>query len=53
MTHGTPREVRDLVLREYEVFRMAQGGAWFYIEADNGFPFENLEALVKTIIELR
>ena len=53
MTSGTPQEVRDLVKREYEVFRMAQGGAWFYIEADNGFPFENIEAMVKTIKELR
>ena len=53
MTHGTPRDVRELVMREYEVFRMADGGAWFYIEADNGFPFENLEALVNTVGELR
>ncbi len=53
MTHGTPSDVRDLVKREYEVFQMAQGGAWFYIEADNGFPFENLEALVETIKEIQ
>lgn len=53
MTHGSPQEVRELVLREYEVFRMAEGGAWFYIEADNGFPFENLEALVRTVKEVR
>lgn len=36
MTYSTPRDVRELVLREYEAFRMAEGGAWFYIEADNG-----------------
>lgn len=53
MTHGTPRQVRELVLREYETFRMRDGGSWFYVEADNGFPFENLEALVHTIGELR
>lgn len=53
MTYGTPRMVRDLVMREYEVFRMMDGGAWFYIEADNGFPFENLETLVNTIGMLR
>lgn len=53
MTSGTPQMVRDLVMREYEVFRMSDGGAWFYIEADNGFPYENLEALVRTIQELR
>jgi hypothetical protein len=52
MTYGTPRQVRELVLREYEVFRMAEGGAWYYIEADNGFPFENLQALVDTVRSL-
>lgn len=53
MTSGTPRMVRELVLREFETFRMKDGGSWFYIEADNGFPFENLEALVGAISELR
>lgn len=53
MTHGTPRDVHDLVMREYEVFRMAEGGSWFYIEADNGFPFANLEALIETIRQCR
>ena len=53
MTFGTPGEVRDLVLREYETFRVEDGGAWFYVEADNGFPFENLEALVETIAQWR
>ena len=53
MTHGTPQQVRDLVLREYDTFKMQDGGSWFYIEADNGFPYENLEALVNTVRELR
>lgn len=53
MTYGTQQQVRDLVRKEYEVFKMADGGAWFYVEADNGFPFANLEALVNTIKELR
>lgn len=53
MTYGTPAQVRELVLREYETFRMADGGSWFYVEADNGFPFENLEALVETIARWR
>jgi hypothetical protein len=52
MTYGTPLEVRDLVLREYETFKLRDGGGWFYIEADNGFPFANLESLVNTIKEL-
>lgn len=53
MTYGSPAEVRDLVLREYETFRLYDGGGWFYIEADNGFPWANLEALVSTIREIR
>ena len=53
MTYGTPQDVRELVKREFDTFKMADGGAWFYIEADNGFPFANIEALVETIRELR
>lgn len=49
MTYGTPDDVRELVKREFETFHMMDGGSWFYIEADNGFPYENIEALVETI----
>jgi hypothetical protein len=52
MTYGPLLDVRDLVLREYETFKLRDGGGWFYIEADNGFPFANLESLVTTIKEL-
>jgi len=53
MTYGTPKDVTRLVEREFEVFRPDKGGAWFYIEADNGFPFENIEALVEAIKKYR
>ncbi len=53
MTYGTPQQVRDLVTREFETFRMMDGGSWFYVEADNGFPFENIRALVETIGQWR
>ncbi len=53
MTHGTPAQVRDLVKREHDVFRVPEGGSWFYVEADNGFPFENIEALIRAIAEYR
>jgi hypothetical protein len=53
MTYGSPAGVRDLVLREYEAFQLYGGGGWFYIEADNGFPWANLESLVNTIKEIR
>jgi hypothetical protein len=53
MTYGNPQGVKDLVKREYETFRMWEGGSWFYIEPDNGFPFKNLEALVWQVREFR
>ncbi len=53
MTSGTPAEVREAVLRLAEVFDVGQGGAWFYVEIDNGFPFGNVKALIETIAELR
>lgn len=53
MTYGTPDDVRELVKREFETFKMMDGGSWFYVEADNGFPFENLQALVETIAQWR
>ena len=53
MTFGTPAQVRELVKREFDTFKMLDGGSWFYIEADNGFPFENIEALITTIAQWR
>jgi hypothetical protein len=53
MTHGSPDEVRRAVEAAFEVFRPDLGGAWFYVEIDNGFPFENIEALVKAISKYR
>jgi hypothetical protein len=53
MTSGTPAQVRDAVLRLADVFEVGRGGAWFYVEVDNGFPFGNVRALIETIAELR
>lgn len=53
MTFGTPQEVKELVKREFETFKMMDGGAWFYVEADNGFPFANIEALIEAISQYR
>lgn len=52
MTHGTPDDVRELILTINEIFKPADGGSWFYIEADTGFPFENIKALVETVYSL-
>ena len=53
MTRGTPSQVRELVQREYDTFRVPEGGAWFYVEVDNGFPLANIEALLNAIAQWR
>ena len=52
MTSGTPAQVREKVGLENEIFKPRDGHSWFHIEADNGFPFENIAALVETIFSL-
>jgi len=49
MTSGTPDLVRETVGNMAEAFKVFDGGAWFYFEIDNGFPFENIEALVRAV----
>jgi len=49
MTIGCPGDVREAVLLENEIFKPKDGGAWFYVEPDTGFPYENIEALVTAI----
>ena len=53
MTYGTPEDVKALVRKEFEIFRPDKGGSWFYIEPDNGMPFENIKALIDTVYEYR
>jgi hypothetical protein len=53
MTNGSPDEVRRRVFGLAEAFRPDEGGSWFYIEIDTGFPFENIKALFESIAELR
>ena len=53
MTYGKPRDVKELVKREAEIFRVKEGGGFFHVEVDNGFPFENIEALCEAIMEYR
>jgi hypothetical protein len=45
--------VRGHVLRLAETFGVDRGGAWFYVEIDAGFPFENVRALIAAIASLR
>ena len=53
MIRSRPADVRSAVLKLAEEFSVSDGGAWFYIEIDSGFPFENSEALIETIGRLR
>ena len=51
--YGTPDGVRDLVKREFDTFQMMDGGSWFLVETDSGFPFANIEAQIETIAQWR
>jgi hypothetical protein len=53
MQHGSPRQVRDYVLRLLDTFDTAHGGSWLYIEIDPGFPWANVEALFSVAMEVR
>jgi hypothetical protein len=53
MTHGSPDDVRKAVDEAVRIFKPELGGAWFYIEIDNGFPYENIEALMSSIAKYR
>jgi hypothetical protein len=53
MIDGKPDDVRREVDRLAEIFDVAAGGAWFYIEIDAGFPFENVRALIESVARLR
>jgi hypothetical protein len=53
MIRSSPEEVRRYVRSLAEIFEVDRGGAWFYVEVDRGFPFDNVVALTRTIAELR
>ncbi|MCX7935621.1 MAG: hypothetical protein N3A66_10235, partial [Planctomycetota bacterium] len=53
MQRGTPRQVREYILRLVEDFRCAEGGSWLYVEIDPGFPWPNVEALFAVAMDLR
>ena len=47
MTFGTPAEVRRSVLDLARAFRIEEGGSWFYVEINNGFPSPTSRALIE------
>ncbi len=53
MTFGTPAQVRQHVTDLVAAFGPQEGGSWLYLEIDNGFPWENVEALFDTVARYR
>ncbi|NPV45787.1 MAG: hypothetical protein HPY69_02415 [Armatimonadetes bacterium] len=53
MTFGTPEAVTKHVDDLVAAFRPQEGGSWLYIEIDNGFPWENVEALFEAVRKYR
>ena len=53
MIRSKPADVRAAIWQLAEEFSVSEGGGWFYVEIDSGFPLENVRALVETIGELR
>jgi hypothetical protein len=53
MTRGTPEDVSAAVSTAMDAFKPLDGGAWFYIEIDNGFPYDNIVALIESVRALR
>ena len=53
MIRGQPSEISAAVERLAEEFAVADGGGWFYVEIDPGFPLRNVAALIESIGKLR
>ena len=53
MTRGEPSEIAATIERLAEEFAIADGGGWFYVEIDSGFPLRNVVALIESIGKLR
>lgn len=53
MVKGEPSQIAATVERLAEEFAVADGGGWFYVEIDPGFPLRNVAALIESIGRLR
>lgn len=49
MTGGTPEDVKKAVDDAVRIFKPETGGSWFYVEIDNRFPYENIQAFINAI----
>ena len=50
---GTPEEIETTIKNYAEHYHAVGGGAIFYVEIENDAPFENVEALIKSIHRYR
>jgi uroporphyrinogen decarboxylase len=53
MTTGTPEEVTRHIDQLAATFRPQEGGSWFYLEIDPGFPRANVEAMFAAVGKYR
>ncbi len=53
MNFSSKEQLRDKIIETAEIFDVGNGGGWFYIEVDDGFPYENTKTLFETIDEIR
>ena len=53
MNFMSPQELREKIIETAEIFDVKNGGGWFYIEVDDGFPYENTRTLFETIDQIR
>ncbi len=53
MIRGQPSEISAAIERLAEEFAVADGGGWFYVEIDPGFPLRNVAALIESIGKMR
>ena len=53
MQRGTPRQVRDYLLRLVDDYRCLNGGSWLYLEVDPGFAWPNVQAMFETVMQMR
>ena len=50
---GTPKQIESKIKNYAEKYHKIGGGAIFYVEIENDSPFENVEALIKSIHKYR
>ncbi len=53
MIRGNPSQIAAAVDSLAEEFALKDGGGWFYVEIDSGFPLQNVAALIESIGRLR